>query len=216
MRISKHRRIARLESLAGAYIEEQKRRDEARDASLRKRATEHAVRLAAVVQCGQPSIDEPLPAAWERALDTLLRERPAIRELFRTSPEGAGAVAHLQSIILPQLRGGIEADKFQHVMDRAPPWLLVFTGASLTANILELKLPPLDEAPQPGVKARKEALDKWPHLPECCFDSGGHPSDFDGLSADDLVFWIEKTQRRYEDLTRHERRRLREIFERLP
>jgi hypothetical protein len=212
MRNSKYRRLDRLELLASAYIEEQKRRDEATEAWLRASATEHAVRLAAVVHHGQPSIDEPLSAASERALDALVGDRPVLRESFRAAPKDKDLAAYLHSLILRQLQGGTEAEKLQHGLDRAPPWLLVFTVAAWTASILELKLPPLGEAPMCGVGAAKEALDKWPYLPECRFDTGGHPpSCFEGLDIEDLLFWHERTRRPYEDLTRHERRRLNQI-----
>lgn len=69
------------------------------------------------------------------------------------------------------LPGETETQKFQYALDIAPPWLLKFAFAPLTAAVLGLKCPDLSRAPREGQIA-VDAVLRWA-LPNGTLQAGG-------------------------------------------
>jgi hypothetical protein len=166
---SKLRRIARLETKIEPYFQKQKEKAQRADQLLDRAARYHAIRLAVLVLHGKPDLKERLEVAWERCLIKF----PG--ECFVNS-RIADIVSGRMETVLEELPGETEKQKFQHVFDIAPHWLLRFTFAALTAQILKLQCPNLSDAPRAGLRALREGL-KWPKFPNGTLEAGGGPLD---------------------------------------
>jgi hypothetical protein len=183
---SKSRRVARLEQKVGPYLQRQKEEHQKAREGLAKITRAHAIALAALVLHGKPKLEEPLEAAWKRCCLRFGRliDQPLWNiEFFEP--------------VLKELPGDTEAEKFQHVFDIAPLWLLEFTHAIMTAGLLGLKCPDTSRAPRAGQTAYDMVL-RWPLLPHGTLQAGGPVRPFN-----------EKT------LTMEERRELNEIVDEL-
>ena len=171
---AKIRQLARLEKLVAPYLErqrnEQKKQHAARSQWEFMAANYHAIRLGAIVLRGDPKFDEPLEAAWARCLaefDVLSN----VELLQRVSDREFGDALALWKPVLESLSGDNEQQKFQHLFDISPPWLLVFTRAFLTACVLGIRLPDLHAAPRAGHIGFREGR-KWPDLPKGILQAG--------------------------------------------
>ncbi len=80
----------------------------------------------------------------------------------------------------------------EHILRKAPHWLLKFTGAHWDAAILGITLPKLTSAPTLGVEARLDR-DRWPSLPLNTIDAGG-PAD---QPEEPVATTIERLRREY-------------------
>ena len=85
------------------------------------------------------------------------------------------------NLVLQNLPGITEQEKFQHVLDIAPPWLLKFTKAPMTAFILKLKYPDCSRAPREGRRALLQSL-SWPLLPLGTLQEGGPVRPYSRIS----------------------------------
>jgi hypothetical protein len=205
---TRFRRLARLERLTAPYL----RRQEADEEAWRKwqlaAARAHAIRLGALVLRGEPKLDEALEAAWVRCLTKF--DVPSVVELGRPAGhEDFGDALRLAEPVLQELPGETEQEKFQHLFDVAPSWLLWFTRAIITALVLGLKY---TDRPRPraGTVGFREG-DKWPKLPKGTLQAGDPmpSSTLTGEEQRELVALAEKPE---DERNRHERRRLRELI----
>lgn len=152
---TRFRQIARLESQARLYI---KRRQEQRNVmreSTRRFAFEHVAALALLILYGDPKIDEPLPNAWQRCLNSkawkACREKhPDFAEYGRDDegspfkPLGIYFTArYFRKYFIPELPGSDEIEKLNAVFKTAPPWFLWFTHADVYGAAFGLKIPDL-------------------------------------------------------------------------
>jgi hypothetical protein len=148
----KLRRLAQLEKLVAPYLERVKIEEEQQRTRESGLAFYHAIKLGALVLHGDPKLDEPLEAAWERCL--------AKFEAERAGPLGKPLLSdalYLADPVLEELQGDTRPEKLQHLFDIAPPWLIKFTGADFTAHVLGIKCRDLSDAPPWGYIARRTA-----------------------------------------------------------
>jgi hypothetical protein len=210
------RRLAQLEKLVAPYLARLKAEEESHRRSLLTPARHHAIRLGAVVLRGEPKLDEPLEAAWQRCL-TKFEVPPGFVIMLSSGPFHFNPAGFLSSRVLKELPEGTEKQKFQHLFDIAPRWLLKFTCAFVTADLLGIKCPDLSDTPPWGHIAEREAK-KWPELPDGTLQAGAPtdepmtPSAEDLMtpSAEDLEELVTIQNRPEHDRTRDEQRRLRE------
>jgi hypothetical protein len=149
------RQIARLESLAAAYLTSREKADSGFEQSVRENALVHTANLSALILYGKPKIDEPLSLAWRRCLDSAewqkRREKYGGWDEYGRDTCGDPFVSHgatriakyFRDHFLPDLPGADEVEKFSLIFNKAPPWLLWFTYADANARILGIKLPDL-------------------------------------------------------------------------
>ena len=116
---------------------------------------------------------------------------------------------------MSDLPGTTEAEKFQNMFFSAPPWLIWFTFADITAKFLGLTSPDLSSVT--SFSRSKAVFDIWPALPDCKFELRQRCKDIDdGISALDAVFFAKMIKIPVERMTRLERKRFMAIIERLP
>ncbi len=174
---SKLRRLARLQQLAERY--RQLRKDElqkSQDFGITA-AYQNVLTLAALVLHGEPKLEEPLEFAWERYLKTALSLESAEERWYRTKDLSQSEISiedNKKRVIwlLEELPGNCDREKFQHVLNVAPHWLLKFMFAEFTANILGLKCPDLSHTPPDGRNAVYQRL-RWPACPDGKLQDGG-------------------------------------------
>jgi hypothetical protein len=193
---TKHRRLARLEKLVAPYLQ-------ARSEWLFKAPRYHSIRLGAIVLRGDPKLDEPLEAAWARCL-------VAFDVLSHIEDKEFGDALALWKPVLENLSGNNEQQKFQHLFDISPPWLLVFTRAFLTAWVLGIKLPDLCGTPRAGHIGFREGR-KWPDLPKGILQAGDPLPESTVLTPEEQREVITLFEKPEEEWTRDERHRFDEI-----
>jgi hypothetical protein len=151
---TRFRQIARLEKLALPYIKRRRQYKDQRDAVIRNQAFVIVANLALLILYGNPKIDEPLLAAWERCRESTAWQ--SCREKHggfdehgkeQGSPfddlNPARLAKYFRKYFLPDLPGTDEIEKLSAVFKVAPPWLLWFTYGDVCARILDIKLPDL-------------------------------------------------------------------------
>jgi hypothetical protein len=155
MRQLPFRRVARFEQLANAYLKRRERETEIPE-YLRNFASLIVANLCCLILFGEPKIDEPLPKAWERCLESAAwqacREKHGgFSEYGRDdgTPFDNLGVPHIAKYFhryfLPDLPGADDIEKFSMIFKEAPPWLLWFTCGDMDAHILGIELPDLSE-----------------------------------------------------------------------
>ena len=137
---------------------------------------------AFLVRYGDPQIGEPLSHACRRVSesgawrDSRLRFG-LLKETF--APHERGSVflvgACLRHVVVATFPGADEKEKLNRVFASAPPWLVYFTFADLTAKILELSSPDLSSVI--GFVRSKANLDLWYGLPAGSFERNPWPND---------------------------------------
>jgi hypothetical protein len=163
---SKARRLAQLEERVAPYQQRQKEERRRAKVVLAMLARYHAMMVGALVLYGEPKLNEKLEIAWERCLIRLPGLRWVVNDV-----DIYKAIRLLQPV-LNELPGETEQQKLQHLLDTAPLWLLSFTGASITADILKLQCPELSDTPPAGRNALFELL-RGPRLPRGTLQAGG-------------------------------------------
>ena len=212
----RHRQMSRLEKLAAPTIDYVRRKDDAYKQWLKDCASLHAISLGALILYGNPNMDEPLSDAWQRCSGRFpsLQHMDRLRFFYRQN--FAEEIARIvRKDVMSDLPGSTEAEKFQKMFFSAPPWLIWFTFADITAKFLGLDLPDLSSVTSFG--RSKAVLDVWPDIPDCKFEVRPRCDDIDdGISALDAVFFAEIIKIPEERRTRLERKRFMAIIERLP
>jgi hypothetical protein len=234
---SKFRRLARLEKLTGPYLHRQKAIEEARLAWQLMAARGHVISLAALVLYGEPKLAEPLEEACKRCRTTfegrVVRANEMSERDLLSAHLAFGAFdddkdsdyvegdyvesvenSFLERWMVKELPGETEQQKFQHVFDIAPPWLLVFTRARTTAFLLGVKCPVLSEAPRPHHIGLRESR-KWPEFPNGTLQAGNAIPESPMFTAEEAVELYELLEKPEDERSRHERRRLMELLDRL-
>jgi hypothetical protein len=147
MQTKSRRWLAGLINWLGAHTQRHKEEQKGqRDRSL-KAARFHAIRLGALVLRGEPKVDEPLEAAWARCL-TKFDVHSRVESAMSVDKE-FGDASLLADAVLKELPGETKQQKFQHIFDIAPHWLLRFTRAAITACELGIQFPDLSDSPKP-------------------------------------------------------------------
>src|SRR5947209_17272772 len=109
----KLRRLAELEKQIGPYLQRQAEEKKARREWEVEAANDHAIRLGALVLRGEPKLDEDLASAWVRCLTTF-DVRSAVEEGKQI---GLNDVFYLRKLVLQELSGETDLQKFQHLAD---------------------------------------------------------------------------------------------------
>jgi hypothetical protein len=175
MSLAPKRQMARLEQLAAPHIKRLQFAAQERDRKIAELAlddaSQHAGFLRLIILYGDPHIGEPLSEALQRccasdAEELRKCELGPVVERFNPFLESCGPkiVADLFYFhILPTLPGTDCTDKLSAIFAAAPPWLLWFTFADLTAAILELRPPDISSI-EYCERSRRD-FERWPLLP---------------------------------------------------
>lgn len=179
---ARFRQTARLERLAEAKLSPKTKENVASqlEESVRNHAATRIANLSALILYGDPKIDEPLSFAWERCLESA--EWQKRREKYGGWDEyggdtcgdpfvgyGATRIAkYFRKYFLPDLPGADEVEKFGLIFKRAAPWLLWFTYADASAQMLGIKLPDLSTVNRFVRDPQKFVTDELPPGPFEC------------------------------------------------
>jgi hypothetical protein len=183
------KQIARLEKRAVPYIKQRKGIAQQLQ-NLHRGAVAHAAVLAFVVRYGNPQMGEPLSEAYQRVAES--EAWKACCEKFPICgyhdndnlfiPCSRGSVSligdPLRHVLLSTLPGANEKDKLDRVFRSAPPWLIWFTFADYTAQLLDLNLPDLSTVT--GFARSKDIFHDWWGLPKSAFECRPWPDGTDG------------------------------------
>jgi hypothetical protein len=227
---TRFRQIARLEKLAQPYFQ-RKRQIEKEWQALPHRAAEHAAVLAFVIRYGDPKIGEPLSCAWERFINTdVWKECCDKWEAMKLEQLGDGWLSreylgsplnpgpynrddvslrgmYFRHELIARFSGATEKEKLEQVFASAPPWLIWFTFADYTAELLGLSLPNLSSVA--GFARSKADFDNWYGLPSGAFVPRPWPNgpNNEPLARTDLNLLRPATERPINPTTRREHRR---------
>ncbi len=115
--------------------------------------------------------------------------------------------SYLRHELIASFPGGTEKEKLERVFASAPPWLIWFTFADYTAELLGLSLPNLSSVT--GFARSKADFDNWCGLPSGAFIPRPWPDgpDNEPLARTDLNLLRPATQRLIIPTTRREHRR---------
>jgi hypothetical protein len=214
----RHRQLSRLEKLAAPAIDSVRRKDDALKQWVKHCASLHAISLGALILYGNPNVDEPLGDAWQRCSSRfpILQRVYQFRSLNLSDQSFAEEIAQIvRKDVMSDLPGTTEAEKFQNMFFSAPPWLIWFTFATVTAKFLGFALPDLSSVT--SFSRSKAVFDIWPALPDGKFELRPRYDNIDdGISALDAVFFAKMIKIPVERMTRLERKRFKTIFEKLP
>jgi hypothetical protein len=222
MSANRFRQIARLEKSAKPYLARKSRIKREWPLTLRGVAA-HAAVLAFLVRYGNPRIEEPLScaiercaesAAWKECCDEfnltseVIRERNSFRVVTRDAVATIGDP--LRHVIISSFPGPDEKQKLDRAFAAAPPWLLWFTFADYSAELLGLTLPDLSEVS--GFMRSKEMFHRWWGFPRGMFECKPWPygKEHEPLARTDLNLLLPKT-RSVTKMTPRELRRERAI-----
>jgi hypothetical protein len=194
--MNRFRQIDRLEKRTLPHV---KRREGIEQQQLRIHggAVAHATVLAFVMSYGNPQIGEPLSEACRRVTESeawkaCCKRFPILHrgENYLFAPYSRGNVSLvaelLRHVFLPTLFGIDEKSKLNRVFRSAPPWLIWFTFADFTAQLLDLNLPDLSTVT--GFARSKDIFNDWWGLPESAFECRPWPNgpDEEPLARTDL------------------------------
>jgi len=154
------RRIWKIEELLSAAKREREEKRQKFYENCLRHARLHATAVAAIVLSGEPKIDEPLSQAWKRAL-----QHYRIRDLNEGTrmERQVGAARRLAPIILPITLK--EAKAFTKIFKTAPAWLLNFTQTFIDAGCLKFDLPNVIPWKPKWGRDGYEQSRQWPLLP---------------------------------------------------
>ncbi len=211
------RQVARLEKLILPYLEWQQEQHSKITEGMRREAFVKLANLALLILHGDPKIDEPLSAAWQRcrksaAWRACLERHPDFGEYGRDdyatpflSFSAMDIAEYFRKYLLPDLPGGDEKAKLDAIFVRAPPWLLWFTHGDVYATILGIKIPDLSSV-------NRFARDRFGVcLPKGPFECRPLP---DGVYDKFEVARQKKVEDKTTDMTPRERKRAFRIHER--
>jgi hypothetical protein len=185
----------------------------------------HATAVAAIAICGEPKIDEPLVRAWAR---TLAHHQMDVQDSTLNEDAIEAAFEKMYPAIVedpdygrprdwdPYIVHAPEAARFTEIFRTAPVWLLQFTSIRLDAWLLKFDLPDISAELIWGVEGVKDSK-RWPLLPLGTMAAGDpvRTPPEDDLSPEERRFHQEMKERPEEEWSRLERRRMRELIERL-
>jgi hypothetical protein len=182
MTVARRRQIDRLERLAAPRIEQIRIAREQRELEILRLiyrdAEVHAANLSLIVLFGDPRIEKPLSSAWERCCKVTspeLCDDASLKNLLKNdlSPfdqRGANFNEHFfRHRVAPRLPGSDLCEKFASILAAAPLWLLWFTWADATIEVLGL--PPLDRSPIWKFRRSRDDFCRWPMLPSGKFEN---------------------------------------------
>jgi hypothetical protein len=180
MTVARRRQMARLEKLAAPRIEQirvAKAQLEQKVATgIYNDALMHAANLSLIILFGDPQIDQPLSNAWERCCSSAspLLLNNTKNDLKDRGPPFDQDKAHysadyFRALVMPQLAGATEQEKFAPIFRDAPLWLLWFTWADITMEALEI--PPSDRAAVCRFRRSPDDFQRWPLLPSGKFEN---------------------------------------------
>jgi hypothetical protein len=182
MTLARRRQMARLERLAAPRMEQIRVAKEQRELEILRLiyrdANIHAANLSLIILFGDPRIEEPLSSAWERCCNSrfpeLLHDISKENVLSYLGPpfdrRGADLSAHVfQRRVMPNLPGANVQEKFALIFDRAPLWLIWFTWADATMEVLDL--PRSDCSAIWKFRRSENDFFRWPVLPTGKFEN---------------------------------------------
>jgi hypothetical protein len=203
---------------------------------MRGDARPHATAVAAIVISGEPKVDEPLVRAWARTLahhrmdlqDSTLDKHATLKAVERKTLKAVErkmypAIVEDPDYGTPRWDPSIghapEAARFSEIFRTAPVWLLQFTMIRLDAWLLKFDLPDISAELMWGVEGVNDSK-RWPLLPLGTMAAGDPvrttPEEFDSdLTVEERRFYQQVKERPEEEWSRLERRRMRELIERL-
>jgi hypothetical protein len=204
MRATRIRQMARLQKLEQYFLT--RKDDEDREWELTLwGAANHAAVLVFLTRHGEPQINEPLSDACERCAQSpawkdccdefksLLvpgSEYLGVQSPGPFQPHSMDKVnvigSVLRHVVISTCSGADEKQKLEAALASAPPWLLWFTFADYTAELLKLAIPDLSEVT--GLMRSKANFDIWWGLPRNAFERSPwpHGSESEPLARTDL------------------------------
>lgn len=214
-----HRRykaVTRLEEKLSSYISRQRQAQHGTIEFIQKEASAVLLNLAAICLYGEPKIEEPLTAAWERCRQSAAwqegREKYGGfdeygREGFTPFDDlGTEQISeYFHRYFLPDLPGRDETGKLTIIFKSAPPWLLWFTHADVRAIFLGISIPDLTEIR----RFRRENITLY-NLPTGPFKCDPWPN---GVSDQFTAKKSQNVDDLFEDMTPRQRNRTRRIYE---
>lgn len=192
----------------------------------------HATAVAGIVISGKPKIHEPLERAWLRTQahhridpEDLPDEEDDKQNFLRKS------FAKMYPALIddpdyeknnqwdPRIVHAPEVSRFTEIFKTAPVWLLQFTRIKLDAHVLEFEVPDMSAKLVWGTEGIVNA-ERWPLLPRGTMTAGrpvcDSQDDFEGdLSPEERHFYREMKEIPRMDWSRLEKRRMRELIERV-
>jgi hypothetical protein len=215
------RQIVRLEKLAQPYIERRQQAEKQWQLT-RVGAAAHAAILAFLIRYGNPTIDEPLSCAWQRCSDSSAWKECSDRfkssllrapwhAVYPFKPDDRRGTyimgMPIRHVVIDIFPGADEKEKLDAVFASAPPWLIWFTFADYTAELLGLTLPDLSGVV--GFARSKANFDLWYGFPSGAFESRPWPDgpDNEPLARTDLKLLRPEMERPDNQTTTRERKR---------
>jgi hypothetical protein len=198
MNQTRSRQIARLEKRALLHIK-QREGIEQQWRQVRDGAVAHAAVLAFLVRYGNPQMDEALSdacrrfaesEAWKACCEKFPESCKNYRDEYLFEPYNRDMVFlignPLRHILISTFPGTDERDKLNRIFRSAPPWLMWFTFADYTAELLGLGLPDLSDVKR--FERSKKMFHGWWGLPQGAFECRPWPHGADGepLARTDL------------------------------
>ena len=187
---TRFRQIDRLETLAQPYIQTRRQLQEQWRSTLMGAAA-HAAVLAFLIRYGKPKIDEPLSHACERCTRSpawmdcckqfkfLLPSRcythksPSVKFEPHSRDRVDVIGAALRHVLISEYSGADEKQKLEIAFASAPPWVLWFTLADYTAEVLNFTIPDLSKVN--GFMRSKANFDLWWGVPSGAFEQAPWP-----------------------------------------
>jgi hypothetical protein len=123
---------------------------------------------------------------------------------------------YLRHELIARFSGATEKEKLEQVFASAPPWLIWFTFADYTAELLGLSLPNLSSVA--GFARSKADFNDWYGLPRGAFVPRPWPNgpNNEPLARTDLNLLRPATERLINPTTRREHRRAQAIYMKSP
>jgi hypothetical protein len=188
MTLARRRQMARLERLAAPRIEQirlaKAQREQESATRMYNDARVHAANLSLIILFGDPRIEEPLASAWEKCCKSAspeLCDDASRKNMLQSNARPFDRLgAHWNSdffwkYVLPRLPGTDLREKFAPIFAAAPLWLLWFTWADATMEVLDL--PPRDHSAIWKFRRSKDDFFRWPVLP---------PGKFENIQMSDI------------------------------
>jgi hypothetical protein len=173
------RRISEIEqAISAATIKREKSKKESLE-TLTLNARHHAKAVAAIINVGEPKIDEPLGCAWERVQKHYGIEPPVIGPWEKKPSRIWDQVRAAEYYLPPKCAAGEdEPAAFTGLFRAAPEWLLWFTRVVfLDAPLLKFQLPKPKFTPLKWGSEGYYESRLWPLLPLGRMTDGDPVSD---------------------------------------
>lgn len=158
--------LRELEKSADRYRRAREHHARLAEVGLAEAAITHAANLAVLARYGEPTINEPLTVAWQRVAKQFDQDSLALSPFARASSE-MGSI-YLRALVIKDWPGDTEQERLDAIFASMPPWLIWFTHAEVTANVLELSIPDISHVKQ-FVRDTNFPGD-WPVLPRGAFE----------------------------------------------